>query len=205
MAEGRDRAAHVRFRFSRAIYLRLSTLRATEHGIMCKGSAARSILSWMPKAGPGRSRTPRCGNCASLSARTPLTILCPAMLSGLPGAISWRRSLARLWLLYSRPYSPPLRLGLRPKPSLSASFSRLGARRLAPPVPPWVDAARIRASTAPDVLARAENYTLDDRTAAQRSADASRAPACALAGQRLIRPRFTFGAKPKRVDLSQAS
>ena len=41
----------------------------------------------------------------------------------------------RLWLLYSRPYSPPLCPGLRPKPSLSASFSRLGGRRLGPLCP----------------------------------------------------------------------
>jgi hypothetical protein len=91
------------------------------------------------------------------------------------------------------------------KAELERELLEAGRPAPGPPVPPWVDAARIRASTAPDVLARAENYTLDDRTAAQRSADASRAPACALAGQRLNRPRFTFGAKPKRVDLSQAS
>jgi hypothetical protein len=71
--------------------------------------------------------------------------------------------------------------------------------------PPWVDATRIRASTAPDVLTRAEDYTLDDRTAAERSAHASRARACGLAAQRLNRLRFTFGAKAKRADLSQAS
>ena len=34
----------------------------------------------------------------------------------------------------------------------------------------WVDISAISASTAPDVLARAENYSLDDRTFEQRSA-----------------------------------
>jgi hypothetical protein len=70
------------------------------------------------------------------------------------------------------------------------------------PVSLWVDAARIRASTAPDVLARAENYSLDDRTAAQRSADASRAHVCALAAQP-VKWRFTHGARARTADLSR--
>jgi hypothetical protein len=51
--------------------------------------------------------------------------------------------------------------------------------------PAWVHMGAIRASTAPDVLRRAEDYTLDDRTAAMRSADARHARAVALAIQRL--------------------
>jgi hypothetical protein len=65
---------------------------------------------------------------------------------------------------------------------------------------PWVDSARVRAAGSRDVLER-EERGCDDRTAAQRSADASRARACALAAQGLNRPRFTFGA---RADLSGA-
>jgi hypothetical protein len=51
------------------------------------------------------------------------------------------------------------------------------------PVSPWVDMGAIRASTAPDVLRRAEDCSLDDRTSEQRSARASKARACALEGR----------------------
>jgi hypothetical protein len=62
---------------------------------------------------------------------------------------------------------------------LEAGRSNPGLRASA-----WTDSAKIRASTAPDVLARAENYSLDDRTFEQRSADASRARAASAAARR---------------------
>ena|ERR1700727_952265 len=60
----------------------------------------------------------------------------------------------------------------------------------APPVSPWLDPARIRASTARDVLERGN----DDRSRAERRAQSSEA----LAVARLSRPpKFNFGAKAK--------
>lgn len=70
------------------------------------------------------------------------------------------------------------------KAKLERELSRGGTTVAWPPCVPWVDCARIRASTAPDVLRRAEDYTFDDRTAAQSSADASWALAAAIAVQR---------------------
>jgi hypothetical protein len=105
--------------------------------------------------------------------------------------------------LFPAPASkPPV---LPTKAELEQELLEAGRPASGPPVPPWVDMGAIRASISPEVLARAENYTLDDRTSEQRSADASRARACALAAQGPGRPRFTYGASAKRVDLSQAS
>ncbi len=60
-----------------------------------------------------------------------------------------------------------------------------------PSVPPWVDANRIRASLARDVIERR-----DQRTYAERQADAmkSRATLIATLG---YTPKFTFSTKPK--------
>ena len=61
-----------------------------------------------------------------------------------------------------------------------------------PSFTPWIDADRIRASCARDVLER----VLDDRTFWRRSEQGS----CSLAAARLSRSaKFNFGAKAKRV------
>jgi hypothetical protein len=68
---------------------------------------------------------------------------------------------------------------------------------LKPPVPsasPWVDASRIAAATSPDVKAAIENGR-DDRSFVQRSADGSKARACAQPAKW----KYTYGAKPPKA------
>ena len=80
------------------------------------------------------------------------------------------------------------------------------ANAFAPPVPRWVDMDRVRASLSPDVRARAEDYSLDDRTHEVKSAQASQAL------RERVPPRFTFGvqvkvkqARPKRERTPEVS
>jgi hypothetical protein len=95
--------------------------------------------------------------------------------------------LAGLQASFPTPLATPTEAELleagRPEPGLS--------------VWPWIDANRVRASCAHDVLEAIERGR-DDRSAAERSAQATRAHAAVVAACR-VRPRFTFGA-PRKVE-----